>query len=66
MFQVSFEKLFVTNAFQVLSKGSFYLFKNNDRFPRGLPKKKIQQWRQAQSRPGEKETLDIMLRELKI
>ena len=33
------------------------------RFPEGLQKAKIQQWRQARSRTGEKETLNIMLRE---
>ena len=32
------------------------------RFPEGVPKEGIQQWRQARSRPGEKETLNIMLR----
>ena len=35
----------------------------NNRFPRGVRKEEIQQWRQAQSRPGEKEPLNIMLRE---
>ena len=29
----------------------------------GGQKEEIQQWRQARSRPGEKETLNIMLRE---
>ena len=33
------------------------------RFPEGTPKEEIQQWRQAQLRPGEKETLNIMLSE---
>ena len=33
------------------------------RFPEGVQKEKIQQWRQARSWPGEKETLNIMLRE---
>ena len=33
------------------------------RFPEGVRKEEIQQWRQARSRPGEKETLNIMLRE---
>ena len=32
------------------------------RFPEGVQKEGIQQWRQARSRPGEKETLNIMLR----
>ena len=34
------------------------------RFPDGVPKAEIQQWRQVRSRPGEKETLNIMLREI--
>ena len=33
------------------------------RFPEGVPKKEIQQWRQARSRPGEKETHNTKLRE---
>ena len=33
------------------------------RFPEGVQKEEVQQWRQARSRPGEKETLNIMLRE---
>ena len=33
------------------------------RFPEGIPTKEIQQCRQARSRPVEKETLNIMLRE---
>ena len=33
------------------------------RFPEGVQKEEIQQWRQARSRPGEKETLNIMLKE---
>ena len=33
------------------------------RFPEGVNKEEIQQWRQARARPGEKETLNIMLRE---
>ena len=33
------------------------------RFPEGVHKEEIQQWRLARSRPGEKETLNIMLRE---
>ena len=37
--------------------------KYNRRFPEGVQKEEIQQWRQARSRPGEKETLNIMLRE---
>ena len=32
------------------------------RFPEGGKKEEIQQWRQARSRSGEKETLNIMLR----
>ena len=50
-----------------------YLFKVNGgrgshenysrRFPEGVHKEEIQQWRQARSRPGEKETLNIMSRE---
>ena len=32
-------------------------------FSRGGPKEEIQQWRQGRSRPGEKETFNIMLRE---
>ena len=31
-------------------------------FPRWFQKEEIQQWRQARLRPGEKETLNIMLR----
>ena len=34
--------------------------KYNRRFPEGVQKEKIQQRRQARSRPGEKETLNIM------
>ena len=42
---------------QVLSN---ILFKNKGRFPRGgVQKEEIQQWRQARSRPREKETLNI-------
>ena len=38
--------------------------KYNRSFPEGVQEEKIQQWRQARSRPGEKEeTLNIMLRE---
>ena len=33
------------------------------RFPEGVQQEEIQQWRQAWSRPGKKETLNIMLRE---
>ena len=33
------------------------------RFPEGVQKDEIQQWRQARSRPGEMETLNMMLRE---
>ena len=32
------------------------------RFPEGVQKEEIQQWRQARSRPGEKETINITLR----
>ena len=32
-------------------------------FPEGVQKEEIQRWRQARSRPGEKETLNNMLRE---
>ena len=34
-------------------------------FPMGVQKEEIQQWRQARLRPGEKESLNIMLREKK-
>ena len=37
--------------------------KNSRRFPEGVQKEEIQQWRQAPSRPGEEETLNIVLRE---
>ena len=37
--------------------------KYSSRFPEGVQKEEIQQGRQARSRPGEKETLNIMLRE---
>ena len=33
------------------------------RFPEEVQNQEIQQWRQARSRPGEKETLNIMLRD---
>ena len=36
--------------------------KNFLRFPEGVQKEGIQKWRQARSRPREKETLNIMLR----
>ena len=35
----------------------------SSRFLEGVQKDEIQQWRQAQSEPGEKDTLNIMLRE---
>ena len=35
------------------------------RFPEGVQKEEIQQWRQARTRPGEKETHNIKLRETK-
>ena len=42
-----------------------FLFLNySSRFPEGVQKEEIQQWRQAQPRPGEKEALNIMLREM--
>ncbi len=34
------------------------------RFPEGVQKKEIQQWRQARSRPGEKEPLNIMKKQV--
>ena len=54
----------------VLSTILYYLFEHasnmlktclnySGRFPEGVQKEEIQQWRQAQSRPGEKETLNI-------
>ena len=35
----------------------------SNRFPEGVQKEELQQWRQARSRPGEKETHNIKLRE---
>ena len=35
----------------------------SSRFPEGVQKEEIQQWRQARSRPREKETHNIKLRE---
>ena len=35
----------------------------SSRFPEGVQKQEIQQWRQVRSRPGQKEILNIMLRE---
>ena len=51
----------VLNVFRVLSKGPFLLtcLNYSSRFPEGIPKKEIQQWRQARSWPAEKETLNI-------
>ena len=43
----------------VLTKGSFF-FNIATVFP-GVPQKEIQQWRQARSPPGQKETLNVML-----
>ena len=40
--------------------------KYSRRFLEGVQKEEIQQWRQARSLPGEKETLNIMLREKRI
>ena len=37
--------------------------KQNVRFPIGVQREEIQQWRQARSRPRDKEALNIMLRE---
>ena len=51
-----------------LKKGSlakkWEKYKNySGRLPERIQKEEIKQWRQAQSRPGEKETLNIVLRE---
>ena len=47
--------------FLVLSKVVFFRSYENyiSRFPEGVQKKEIQQWRQARSRPGEKDALKI-------
>ena len=39
---------------------------NKRRFPEGVQREEIQQWRQARPRPGEKETLNIMLRGISV
>ena len=57
-------------SFQVLSKVLFIimveiLLKLQRPFSQGVPKEEIQQWRQARSRQGEKETLNIISREQK-
>ena len=51
---------------QVLSKESFFetWLEYNSRFPEGVKKEVTQKWRQARPRPGEKETLNIVLREI--
>ena len=59
-FDIEYQFLF-WNIVQILSEGSWK--KNSGRFPSGVWKEGIQQSRQAQSLPGEKETLNIMLME---
>ena len=43
-----------------LKRGSWLNY--SGRFPEGVQKVEDKQWRQARSRPGENETLNIMLR----
>ena len=52
---------------QVLSESLFLRSHENysSRSFEGVPKQGIQQWRQVRSRPGDKESLNIMLREHK-
>ena len=60
-----FMKNFKKYTYQGLKKGSAAKKRENysGRFPGGVQKDEIQQWRQARSRPEEKETLNIILRE---
>ena len=64
VFQVLAKESFIFIC-QVLSKGSFLktCLNYSSCFPEGVPKEEIKQWRRARSRPGEKETLNIMLME---
>ena len=62
MFQVLSNELLTKNAFGYCLKGRLFVF-NNGHFPSGVQEEEIQQWRQAWSRPREKETINIMLRE---
>ena len=59
--QVLFKELLFLSFFRYCLKGPFFwtCFNYSSRFARGVQKEEIQQWWQARSRPGEKETLNI-------
>ena len=69
-FRYYLTNMFLKYLFRYCLEVFLNMFETNlnysSRFPEGVEKEEIQQWRQARSRPAEKKTLNIMLKEKKL